>query len=359
MDKNLNLYVYSRPGFMIGVVEKYVSLIWTIRYDEAGEFELETIYTPELRALLIEDNLVSTDLKNRFAIIQSIEIEKDDDGNATMIVKGKTIEIIMDRRLILKILRFGDENIGQTANIQQSMKKIIDDNIIDPTDPNRKISDFVFVSSRDYAVTSLEFAETFHQISVYEAISNTCKDNHIGFKLLLNNNGEFYFSLFKGRDLSGKVLFSPYYDNINNTKFSTDSEAHKNTLITTNESGDTLVITNEESMPYGLDRKEVFENLGELKDNSKEVLTDQEIEKKAIKKLNLEYKKKTGFDGEIITDVFYKYEEDYDVGDRVWIEDEYGNTEAVYISEIVITCDENGLTIIPTFKEIDWNWEEE
>ena len=359
MDNTLNLYVYSRPGFMVGVVEKYISLIWTIRYDEAGEFELETIYTPELRELLLQDYFVTTDIKKRYAVIQSIEIEKDDEGNATMLVKGKTIEIILDRRIILTFVRFGDENNNIKVSIQESMKTLLNTNIIDPSDTNRRIDNFNFVYNREEAVVSQVFAETFHQISVYEAISDTCKDNHLGFELLLDEYGNFFFSLIKGHDLTDKVLFSPYYNNINNTKFSTDSELHKNTLITTNEDSETLVITNEEIMPSGINRKEVFENLGELKDNSKEKLTDEEIETKAIKKLNLDHKVKTGFDGEIITDIIYKYGEDYDVGDRVWIEDEYGNTEAVYISEVVITCDENGMTIIPTFKEIDWNWEEE
>ena len=359
MEDKLSLYVYSRPGFMVGVVDKYVSLVWTIRYDEAGEFELETIYTPEIRALLLQDYLVTTDLKNRYAVIQSIDIEKDDDGNATMVVKGKTIEIILDRRIILKIVRFGNENDNTRVSIQNSMKTLINDNIIDPSDVYRRIDNFRFVDNKEKEVVERVFADTFHQISVYEAISGTCKDSHLGFKLLLNEYGEFYFSLYKGHDLTGKVLFSPYYNNINDTKFSTDSETHKNTLITTNEENETVIFTNEETMPSGIYRKEVFENLSELKDDSKETYSIEEIEAKAIKKLNLDHKVKTGFDGEIITNMIYKYGEDYDVGDRVWIEDEYGNTDAVYISEIVFTCDENGLTIIPTFKEIDWNWEEE
>ena len=70
----LALYVYNSSYQMIGVVEKYISLIWSDRYDEAGDFELEVVYEPGLKDLLQKDRFVSIDYSDRSAIIEKIEL---------------------------------------------------------------------------------------------------------------------------------------------------------------------------------------------------------------------------------------------------------------------------------------------
>ena len=48
----------------------------------------------------------------------------------------------------------------------------------------------------------------------------------------------------------------------------------------------------------------------------------------------------------------FKYGEDFFIGDIVQIANEYGNEETAYISELVISQDEEGFSIYPTFKMV-------
>ena len=57
------------------------------------------------------------------------------------------------------------------------------------------------------------------------------------------------------------------------------------------------------------------------------------------------------YEADIITRLF-KYGEDFFIGDIVQIANEYGNEGSAYISELVISNSEEGLSIYPTFKTI-------
>ena len=354
--RELALYVYNASYQMIGVVEKYVSLIWSDRYDEAGDFELEVVYDPGMKDLLQKDRFVTTDYSDRTAVIEKIEISKDEDGNAMMVISGRSIEVILDRRIVLTKTEFKkDDNIL----LQNGVKKLLNENLIAPSDPKRQISNFTFSESSASQITSLKIEETYDKDSLYEIVTGLCSDKHIGFKVLMDLSGRYTFSLYKGKDISKDVLFSPYYDNLNNSQYFSSTEDYKNVMFISKDDTDYLTAFIDSSTePEGLSRRETHESASGLKENKEGDLTDDELKTKAVKKLKSEFKIQTGFEGDIIPDVLYAYRTNYNVGDKVQLEDEYGNREAVYISEVVITFDENGLSIIPTFKEIDWDEEE-
>lgn len=340
---------------MIGVVEKYISLIWSDRYDEAGDFELEIVYDPEMKNLLLKDRFVTIDYSDHTAIIEKIEISKDDDGNAKLIASGRSVEVILDRRIVLTKTEFKKED---NIPLQNGIQRLLNENLISPANSNRRINNFIFSANGTSQITSLKIEDTYDKDSLYDIITDQCSDKHIGFKVLMDLSGRYYFSLYKGRNISNDVLFSPYYDNLNNSQYFSSTEDYKNVMIVSKDDNNYLTVFDSSGEPTGLSRRETHESASGLKENKEGDLTDNELIAKAIKKLKLEHKIKTGFEGDIIPEILYAYRRDYNVGDKVQLEDEYGNREAVYISEVVITFDENGLSIIPTFKEIDWNEEE-
>ena len=48
----------------------------------------------------------------------------------------------------------------------------------------------------------------------------------------------------------------------------------------------------------------------------------------------------------------FEYGEDFTMGDTVQVANEYGHESAAYISEIIISQDNGGISIYPTFKTI-------
>ena len=346
------LYVYDKSFTLLGIVDRFISLVWADRYDECGDFELVVPYSESYKNLLKKGLYCTTDYTKHHAIIERIEIENDNDGNYKMTVTGRTIEIILDTRVVLNKMEIGKE---EPENLEQAIKNLLNDNAIEPNDEDRVIPGLIFVNSDDDRVFNLKLVDTFDKDSLYEVISKVCQDKHIGFRILINDNNEYEFLLFKGRDLSNEVLFSAHYGNLNDSKYFSSIEEFKNVMVISKNEDEVLTVTNEDAMPRWLDRKEIYKSASSLKENTEGSLSDQDLEIKGINELNFKYKVQTGFDGEIIPGMLHTYLEDYDVGDKVLLEDEYDNNEVVYISEVVISFDEKGFSIVPTFKEINWD----
>ena len=118
----------------------------------------------------------------------------------------------------------------------------------------------------------------------------------------------------------------------------------------------------------GLDRRETFTDASWITNDTSgiendETLTEEE-KQAAITALTEEYNEqlkqkgqeelaKTSitetFDGEIDATVQYVYREDFDLGDIVQIVNAYGMEASTRVSEIVISHDTTGKTIVPTF----------
>ena len=357
-QQELNLYVFNTAFRRVAIIDKYSSLIWSDRYDDVGDFELTLPYESKYKSIFIKDYYCSTDYSDRWAVIEKIQIDNDEENNATMIISGRQLECILDRRIVLGKTDFGDDK--KEVSLQDSIKTLLNKNIISPSDASRKISNFIFQASTDKAITDLKISESFNGNSLFDAIYGICKDKHIGCKILIDSSNRFVFSLYAGRDRSRSqstnsyVIFSPYYDNLKNSSYFSSNEDYRNVMIVSKSENKFITVPLASSVPSGLSRREVMEDVSSLKENKDGNLSDKQIQTKAKKKLKEEYKMKTGFEGDIVPDVMYKYRTHYNVGDRVQFEDAYGNSEVIYISEVVISSDENGLSILPTFKAIDW-----
>jgi len=361
MANELNLYIYNTSFNLIAIVEQYEALIWTDRYDECGDFELTIPFEEKWVSILQKDYYCHIDYSDKWCIIEKIEETKDEDSPPRMIVSGRSFESILERRIVPGKVEFGTETTsGYNVNVQTSIQSLINSHIINPSDANRKINNFIFQSSTDTNVTSKTFHESYNGNSILDIVEGVCKDKHIGFKVILNSSNQFVFSLFCGVDrtmnqsTNSYVIFSTYFDNLKSSNYFSSKEEYRNFIYVSKDESQFVTTYNTSSTPTGLTRREVQIDASELNDNKKDNMTNAQIQEKAKKKLNEEFKIKTGIEGEIVTEKMYKYRTHYNVGDRVQFKDMYGNSEAVYISEVVISFDENGLTILPTFQEIDW-----
>ena len=357
----LNLYVYDTSFVLKGIVEQYESLIWTDRYDECGEFELALPYDSKWNSILKKDYYCKIDYSDRVCIIEKIEKSKEEDAPPRIIVSGRSLESILERRIVPGKVDFGtDTTSGYLVSVQNSIKSLITNHIISPSDSNRKISNFTFSGNSDTNITDKTFHESYNGNTLLDIIEGVCKDKHIGFRILLDDSNQFVFRLFYGTDRTKDqtknacVIFSPYFDNLKSSSYFSSKAEYRNFVYVSKEENQFINTYTTSSVPTGLSRREVQLDVSELNDNKKDTLTNTQIQEKAKKKLKKEYKIKTGIEGEIVSEKMYKYRKHYYIGDRVQFKDMYGNSEAVYISEVVISFDENGLTILPTFQEIDW-----
>lgn len=95
----------------IGIIDIYTSLIWTDRYDTCGEFQLELIPTPEVKRIIKLDYYLEIAKSEHTMIIETIEINDSSESGAVMIVTGRSLESILERRVAANGEFWGMENI--------------------------------------------------------------------------------------------------------------------------------------------------------------------------------------------------------------------------------------------------------
>lgn len=354
----------------IAVVDSYTSAIWTVRYNSSGDFEIQTPVDLYLLDVLKEDYYLITSESDRAMIISDIEIKTDQEEGPIMTITGKSLEQILDRRIVLNKTSFeatyNSQNNATLPNLQNGIKQLIQTNIITPLDDARRIPNFIFKESTDPAITSLTFEAQYYGEDLYEVISKLCQEKKIGFKILLTDNNEFEFELYAGVDRSYKqflnpyVIFSPDYGNLRNSNYYRSKSAYKNVAVVAGEVEDainedteirTVITVGNES---GLNRREIFANANDIShklDDGTE-LSDLQYEahlkKRGIDTLidNLDVE---AFDGDVDTTTMYKYGEDFFLGDIVQVVNEYGHEGRSCVSEFIISNDTEGINIYPTF----------
>lgn len=92
------------------LVEEYSSMVWTERTVEDGEFELRTAKVAETKAFLPEGTLISHLDTDEVMKVESHTIEKDENENDVLLVKGRSIlPTLLEDRIMVGGYEYGKE----------------------------------------------------------------------------------------------------------------------------------------------------------------------------------------------------------------------------------------------------------
>lgn len=349
----MDLFVLDTEFNRLAIIDTYESLVWSERYYQCGDFELYTPVTSDILENIKQDYYLTRRDSDVTMIVETIQTSTDvEDGNY-LTITGRSLESILDRRIV-----WGQKTIS--GNLQNGIKTLLNENIISPSISNRKISNFIFEDSTDPIVTALTIDAQYTGDNVYDVITSICMDKKIGFRVKLNDSNQFVFSLYSGVDRSYEqtvnpyVIFSPNYDNLMNTKYIESHKALKNvTLVGGDGEGPERKYYSVGSVS-GLDRRELFTDARDISSTDEEgeviptddynALLEQRGKEKLGENVNI-----TTFEGEVEVGRTYQFGVDYNLGDVVEVENEYGISAAPRIIEIVECQDESGYSMVPTF----------
>lgn len=340
----------------VSIIDEYESFIWTDRYYKYGDFELYTAMRDGLLDFIKQDYYLQSRESNHVMIIEKIQITADvEDGNHVM-VTGRSLESILYRRIV-----WGQKTL--TGNLQNGIRTLLNENVIAPSDSSRRISNFIFKESTDPKITSLKIEAQYTGDNLYDVIQKICEERGIGFKITLNENKQFVFELYAGTDRSYDqteepyVIFSPKFENIINSNYIESKSSLKNvTLIGGEGEGSERKYTTVGS-GKGLDRRELFTDARDISSDAGDgvVLSDAEytaqLQQRGKEKL-AENTEVVSFEGQVETTIMFRYGEDFFNGDIVQIANEYGHETKARILEIVMSEDEDGTSVYPTFKTL-------
>lgn len=348
----MNIVVLDTTFKPIYILDSYESLIWVDRYYEAGDFEIYTPLNLVLLTYLKEGYYLQIEDSPKTMIIEYIRVTSDFDGGSHLIVSGRSLESILNRRVILP-----KQTI--TGKWQTIVKNWLTQCIISPDQTSisssyyklRTISNFKYVASTDTKVTSITVPEEeIEGTNLYDAIQQKCQDHEIGFQILLDNDNNFVFNLYAGADRSANqstnklVLFAKQYDNISSSEFGSDSRSFSNFIILTNNGTD-----NKKTRYYGnvkakgLKHREYYTSCDAETNSDMDYYGNLEV-----------YQNGREISVTAETDpnnTQFVYGIDYFLGDIVEVGSELINGQA-RITEYTINITESGKEYYPTFQFI-------
>lgn len=344
----------------VSVLDKFESLIWTERYSAYGDFEIYTNVNEAVLGNLRQDYYLWLKGSDQTMIIEELKIESDSENGNHLTVTGRSIESILDRRIIWK-------QTILNGNLQNAIKKLLNENIINPADQSRKVSNLVFEASTDPAITGLTVDAQFTGDNLYEVIKKLCDAKNIGFQIVLSNDNKFVFKLYAGTDRSYDqfanpyVIFSPKFENIINSNYLESKKALKTVTLVAGEGEGanrrTVSVAIQSGAGSGLERREMYTDARDISSTVDErTLTDAEynaqLSQRGSENLaeNIFVK---SFEGQVETTHMFKYGEDFFKGDVVQIVNEYGIEAKSRVVEIVRSQSTEGFDVYPTFVTIE------
>ena len=261
---------------VIDVFEDFNSLVWTERYQEAGEFVLDVSVTSENVDLFRRGRYLSLDDSEETMVITTVNITESygDEEEPSLEISGKSVTSLLDRRInSSKIINYHQGGIPYSGTFSSVISSIFSDEISNPKQstwewfhqdddgtwvegfdgaqsvydhkikavirdaPERKIDNFIFInkisSEQDVSVN-----ETYTKImNVYDLIVSLCRKYLMGFRVIINSSNNFELQVYSGTDRTtnqktlSPVIFDPIMDNISYVNYFEDDTDFKNYIF--------------------------------------------------------------------------------------------------------------------------------
>lgn len=347
---------------VVGVIDDYISVIWRPAYYDIGDFELYVNATSKAVELLKKDYYLVRDVDinvdsdnnvtySNVMLIKNFIINTDVENGDKLTVTGKELKFLLHQRIV-----WSQTNLSCTA--ETGIRTLVNNNAISPTDSKRKIPNLILgVEAGLTEVIEKQITGDY----LDQAIKDICTAYNYGWEIYVYN-GVMVFIVYQGIDRSYSqtdrpyVVFSDEFENILNSSYELNSEEYANTTLIGGEGeGLQRIYTTVGADNSGLNRYETFTDARDISQNSD---SDEAIPLSTYLTLLEERGKENiaslsnteGFSGEVISDVTFKYGEDFYLGDKVTVINKYGITKDVMVLSAIESVDDTGSKLIPQFN---------
>lgn len=327
------IFVYDKNLNLLGIIDEFISLQWTRKYFEAGEFEL--VVTPDennIALLTNKDNILIRNNYTESAIIETYDIE-DNSDEVELTVSGRFLSSIFDRRILQKTINFSGESIN-------GMKTLINNATV--------ICDNFEMETTQSVSKNIAFQCTYKNL--YEYLVKLSKYSLVGFRLVPNIENKVYiFETYEGKDRSSlqndteRFAFSDDQANIDKASMIYSSKTEYNYALVggPGEGSDRVLKTVKKGNATGFDLREIFVDSKNQQDNT-------DIENQLISDGESALTDETfTFEATVNSDY---YKDKWDLGDIVDLKKEdWGIVVQQRIIEVKEVIEEGKRTITPTF----------
>lgn len=237
----MTVYILNQNLLVAGLVEEYKSLIWNNRYWSDGDFELALPASTDNIAMCQKGFYIIRTDDDMVGVIEKIEVDTAYDGENLLIVSGRSITSMFDRRVFL-----GARLSSSSTTIENYLLNQVRGCCINPTGWSeadaptienlreyRKMKNGddtqLLIETVAYNLPKKSSANKWFP-NLGETIKELCQGAGYGYKMQLLSRGVFSFKLYNGIDRSNTVFFTPEYDNLSSSKYIADSTKYKNVV---------------------------------------------------------------------------------------------------------------------------------
>lgn len=273
----MELYVFSRDLELKGILDTFTSLRWIRRYHKTGEFELHCALDSNNLELLQRENIIYKKDDVEAGYIETRQLKLDSIGREYLELKGKFLTNYNDRRISWDRINF-------TGKTEELMRKLVNDNVISPSNINRKIPNLILGGLKGFT-EDIKYQNGFG--NVLEQLENLSNTSNLGYMNLLDiKNRKIIFDVYKGVDRTvnqtsiAPCIFSRDFENILEQEYTDSLNNYRNTtLIAGAGEGTARKITSIEK-GQGLDRYELFVDARDIMDTEekKKIVTETDEE---------------------------------------------------------------------------------
>lgn len=412
----MEIFILNDKFEVLAEIDSYTSLIWCRRAHSIGALDLEIEASTENVERFQIGYFIYRKDTNDICRIDSIEVTTDPENGDQLIIGAVDLKSLAEQVTVLGEYKTEITNDGESTivvknevNVEEWIREAMkvftsNDSTVLPKSvyPQFQIDNFSLYNLKGYETKQVLLEEKDAKLS--EHINYLCKMAGMSWEITYDyDTGLLNLNVVKGLDKTVnqddniRVLFSKTFDNLQSTKIAQSigkmanvAVVHHNNASIVGDSGVVFAyLTREE--PYGIyrfdisvdgtsveiphiqtdaDFVEVPEGTGAYKKNDDGTFTKgkgnydyhpqytvDEIKsyREILKGLGLaklrESRVSQNFESEINFNQFV-YREDYDVGDVVTVQNDYGIQLDAKIIEVVETWDETGYSIEPAFEFI-------
>jgi hypothetical protein len=360
----MELYVLDSLFRSIEVVEKYVSFIWTERFNSAGDFELLVESTPSNRSAFTPGMRFALSDSVRCMETETVEDATDEEGRKLLKISGPSIEFpIMDNRVAFNVkddLTTNPKWVITDAPADVARKVFQDicvTGVLDTDDIVPFITAVAVLPDDTIPEPPDDITVEIEPDTVYNVVKPICEAYDLGFRIVRNGElSQLAFDIYTGTDRTSMqtalptVLFSLDLNNLKSTsRLESDAGMKNVAYVYSNLGFEEVVALDVNPSISGFERKVLVVKMDDFDVGTSAPVVSAMMQQKGKEEL-AKCRGFIGFDGEVSEVSEYKYGVDYQLGDLVEIYGEDGYSSIVRVTEQIFASDEQGQRSYPTLS---------
>jgi hypothetical protein len=345
------------------MIQNAKSIMWTERYREPGEFEIVGQLSSGLREFLPIGTLISHADTLEVMFVENHEIDEDENSDPIIKITGRSLEAYLENRIV------GSNGIRAHSNITEyilagnytwlQIAVLINDHVNGNLYPDDNFINIVTTS----IVTGAGIVEprNIRPDELHKTVLSLLEIDDLGIKVIRRNtfnapNGssaQTVFCIHKGTDKSNSVIFSWKARDLDKLDYLWSDKKSKNSAMVIGRYVNTFVDTpgvihyNRRTMIVNAD--DIDGNLSAMPSGAQ--LTDIVNKMKVRGNQALHSQDRITITRADISDISqYHYRRDFNMGDLVTLDGNFGQIAVMRVVEYVEIQDENGETGHPTFS---------